>query len=70
VSKIGSVSKRIKINGLSLASVGGATESINVGFVSVEPQQQYNGNLVLSKEEVKRLGLSPGDSATVTITLE
>jgi hypothetical protein len=61
------VSRRIRINNMSLFSAP-PLELINVGYVTIDgAQQQFNGNFVLSKTELKKLNLGIGDEFILTI---
>ncbi len=62
-----SVKIKVRINGLSAAS-GSPFEYINVNFVTIEGTQQFGGNFVLSRTELKKLGVTIGDLITITLS--
>lgn len=59
------VSRKIRITNLGAAS-GPPIEFVNIGFTMTEGAQ-HNGNFVLTKQEVKKLGLSIGDEIVITL---
>jgi hypothetical protein len=67
-----SITKKIKIMGLSMAAIQ-PYEAINVNFLIVlevppsQPLPQFSGNLIISKAEFKKLNATIGDELTITI---
>lgn len=60
------ISKKVRINGLSMAS-GPPVEYITVNFTVIDGAQQYNGSVVISRTEVKKLNITVGDELTLTL---
>jgi hypothetical protein len=61
------ISKRIRVNSLSMAS-GPPYELITVNFTMLEGPQQFNGSVIINKAEVKKLNITVGDELTLTLT--
>ena len=69
MSKPDNISRKVKVNALSLAGGPPGMEMVNVNCVTVEGPQQFGINFVVTRDEVKKLGLSVGDLAVITIAV-
>jgi len=67
MSKSGAVTRKAKITTLGLAGSFSGVDYINVGCQTVETPQQFGFNIVLSRDEVKRLGVTIGDFLAITV---